>query len=144
MSKHGRTRLMAVSSVVLAVAPKCPICFLAYFGIFGVATASASVYRVWLPPLTTIWLALTVGMLFFQRGGQRRYGPGLLGIFAGLAVFVGRFVFDYQALVYAGIAALVVAVAWRTWSRRSASTESCSQCDELPLIHKNEPGMSGP
>ena len=122
MSKHRRTTLMAISSALLAVAPKCPICFLAYFGIFGVATASASVYRVWLPPLTAIWLALTVGMLFFQRGGRRRYGPALLGVVAGLAVFAGKFVIDYQALVYAGIAALVAAVVWRTWSRRPTSS----------------------
>src|SRR5712692_6539944 len=133
MWKQQRTTLMGISSALLAVAPKCPICFLAYFGIFGVATASASVYRVWLPPVTAIWLALTVAMLFFQRAGQRRYSPALLGIFAGLAVFVGRFIFDYQALVYAGITALVAAVVWRSWFRRSASTESCSQCDELPL-----------
>jgi len=136
--------MMVISSAVLAVAPKCPICFLAYFGIFGVATASASVYREWLPPLTAIWLALTVGMLFFPLGDQRRYGPGLLGIFAGFAVFAGRFVFNYQALVYAGIAPLVFAVVWRAWSRRSASIESCAQCDEIPLMQDREPGMSGP
>jgi hypothetical protein len=144
MRKDRRTTLMAISSAVLAVAPKCPICFLAYFGIFGVATASASVYRVWLPPLTAIWLALTVGMIFFQRGGRRRYGPGLLGIFAGLAVFVGRFIFDYQALVYAGIAALVAAVVWRSWFRRPTSSESCPQCEQLPLLHDAERGVKRP
>jgi mercuric ion transport protein len=139
MRKDRRTTLMGISSVLLAVAPKCPICFLAYFGIFGVATASASVYRVWLPPLTAIWLALTVVMLFLRRGHRRRYGPGWLGISAGLGVFVGRFVVEYQALVYAGIAALVVAVIWRTWCRSSTAAESCAQCDELPLTHDNEP-----
>jgi hypothetical protein len=144
MWKHWRTTLMAISSAVLAVAPKCPICFLSYFGIFGVATASASVYRVWLPPLTAIWLTLTVGMLFFPRDNQRRYGPGLLGILGAFAVLVGRFVADYPALVYAGIAALVVGVIWRTWTRSSGSTESCAQCDELPLIRDNEPGVSRP
>lgn len=144
MSIQRRTRMMVISSAVLAVAPKCPICFLAYFGIFGIASTSASVYRVWLPPLTAIWLSLTVGMLFFPRGGQRRYGPGLLGIFAGFAVLAGRFVFDYQILVYAGIAALVVAVVWRTWFRRSESTESCAECDELSFMPDNEPRVSGP
>ena len=142
MWKQQRTTLMAISSALLAVAPKCPICFLAYFGVFGVATASASLYRVWLPPLTAIWLALTVGMLFFRPGDRRRYGPGWLGIFAAFAVLVGRFVGDYPALVYAGIATLVVAVIWRTSIRSSGSTESCAQCDELPLIRDNEPGVS--
>jgi hypothetical protein len=131
---------MAISSAVLAVAPKCPICFLAYFGVFGVATASASVYRAWLPPLTAIWLTLTVGMLFFRRGDQRRYGPGSLGVLAGLAVFVGRFIFDYPALVYSGIAALVAAVVWRSWLRGPVSSELCQQCEQLPFLPDNEAG----
>jgi len=136
MWKPERTTLMAISSAFLVVAPKCPFCFLAYFGIFGVATASASVYSVWLPPLTAIWVVLTIGMLFFRPGGHNRYGPGLVGIFGGFAVLVGRFVIDYRALVYAGVAALLAAVVWRTWSRR-LSTELCAQCDEIPLIQDN-------
>ena len=135
---------MAISSALLAVAPKCPICFLAYFGVFGVATAAGPVYRLWLPPVTAIWLALTVGMLAFRRGGGHRYGPVLLGGVAGLAVFTGKFVVSDQATVYAGIAALVVAVVWRTCSRGPASRESCAQCEELPLMHDNEPGVKRP
>jgi hypothetical protein len=135
---------MVISSAVLAVAPKCPICFFAYFGIFGVATASASVYRVWLPPLTAIWLALTVGMLVFGRGGQRRYGPALLGVFAGLAVFAGKFVVNDQALVYGGIGALIGAVVWRSWFRGPTSSEFCPPCEQVPSSHDKEPGVKRP
>ncbi len=124
---------MVISSAVIAVAPKCPICFFAYFGIFGVATAAVSVYRVWLAPLTAIWLALTVGVLAFQSGGQRRYGPALLGLLAGLAVFVGKFILNEQGLVHIGIAALLGAAVWRVWLRRSSS-EGCQQCERpFPL-----------
>src|SRR6266508_210258 len=48
MRQHHRRALLTVSSAHVAVAPKCPICFLAYFGIFGVASASATAYRTWL------------------------------------------------------------------------------------------------
>jgi protein SCO1 len=125
---------MTASSILLAVAPKCPICFLAYFGVFGVATASSSVYRVWLPPLTAIWLALTVTLLAFQRGSQRRYGPAMLGIFASVAVFAGKFLVNNQTLVYAGIVGLVAAAVWRTWSRRPMASEICSPC-EITFVH---------
>jgi protein SCO1 len=125
---------MTASSILLAVAPKCPICFLAYFGVFGVATASTSVYRVWLPPLTAIWLTLTVILLAFQRGSQRRYGPVLLGIFAGIAVFAGKFFINNQTMVYAGILGMVGAAVWRSWSRRPASSEICSPC-EITFVH---------
>src|SRR5258706_16295594 len=104
MSQQRRSRVMVISSVVLALAPKCPICFLAYFGIFGVATTSASAYRAWLPAVTAVWLALTVATLAFQRRGQRRYGPALLGSLAALAILAGRFTLNDQTLVYGGVA----------------------------------------
>ena len=128
-ARDRRTAFLTISSALLAIAPKCPICFLAYFGIFGVATTSASVYRVWLPPVTAIWLAFTVGMLVF-RSGKRLYGLALLGFFGALGVFLGKFVVEDQALVYAGIAALVGAVVWRSFGR-STSSEFRPTCPTL-------------
>lgn len=119
---------MVISSAALALAPKCPFCFLAYFGVFGVATASGVAYREWLPHLTAIWLAVTVGVLALRSGGQRRYGPALLGIFAGVAIFAGKFMFNEQTLVHVGIAALLAAAVWRVWFQTS-STELCQQCE---------------
>jgi hypothetical protein len=141
MWKHRRTAVMTISSALLAVAPKCPICFLAYFGIFGVATSTASEYRAWLPPLTAIWLVFTVGMLVFKQGGQRRYGPALLGFLAAVALLAARFILNDQLPVYAGIAALVVAAGWRAWCLRPTPGESCRQCEQLSLLHDNEAGV---
>lgn len=133
---------MFIGSAVLAVAPKCPVCLMAYFGFFGAATTSTAAYRLWLPPLTALWLALTVAMLALQGGGQRRYGSALLALFAGLAVFGGKFILNYQALVYAGLAALFGAAVWRAWFQRPASTQPCTQCELLPpLPHDKEHGM---
>jgi hypothetical protein len=144
MRKQQRATLMAISSGLLAVAPKCPICFFAYFGIFGVATSSVSEYRFWLPPLTAIWLVFTVGMLVFRRDGKRRYGPALLGFFAAVAVLVGRFVLNDQGLIYTGIAALIAAVVWRSWLQKPIPSEGCLQCEQLPLLHVNEAGVKRP
>ena len=134
---------MTISSALLAVAPKCPLCFLSYFGVYGVATAAPSVYRDWLPPLTAILLALTVGILAFKRDGRRRYGPALLGIFAGLAVFAGKFVVNDSALAYGGIAALMGAAVWRSRFRRQPSTEFCPRCEQLPLLYDKERAEMG-
>lgn len=122
---------MAVGSALLAVAPKCPICFLAYFGVFGVATTSAAAYRVWLPPATAMWLALTVGMLAIQKNGPRRYGPVALAIVAAVSIYGGKFIFSDEALVYGGMTALIAAVVWRSWSRRSALSSQCAPCEQL-------------
>jgi len=129
MRKRRRTTLMTISAALFAFAPKCPICFLAYFGIFGVATASVSGYRAWLPPITGFWLALTIAMLAFQRRGKRRYGPAALGFAAALLLMTGKFVIDSQVMIFSGIIALLAAAVWRSRIQQSVPAEVCSQCE---------------
>ena len=129
--RDRRTTLMTISSAVFAVAPKCPICFLAYLGFFGVATSSAAVYRAWLPPITTLWLALTIAMLAFQQRGKRRYRPALIGFVAALLLLIGKFVVDSQLMTFAGIIALLAAAVWRSRIQAQISGEVCSRCEEL-------------
>jgi hypothetical protein len=129
--RDRRTTLLTISAALFAVAPKCPICFLAYFGVFGVATSSAPVYRAWLPLITALWLALTIAMLAFQRRGKRRYGPALMGFVAALLLLFGKFVVDNQFMTFAGIIALLGAAVWRSRIQQPISSEGCSQCEGL-------------
>ena len=129
--RDRRAALLTISSALFAVAPKCPICFLAYFGVFGVATASAPVYRAWLPPITTLWLGLTIAMLAFQRRGKRRYGPAIMGFVAALLLLTGKFVVDSQVMTFAGIVVLLGAAVYRSRIQPQISTEVCSRCEEL-------------
>jgi hypothetical protein len=129
MGRYRRTTFLAVSSALLALAPKCPVCFLAYFGIFGVAASSASAYRAWLPPITAVWLLLTVAMLAFRTDRKRRYGPIALGVVAGLCVFAGKFIVASPSMLYAGLGALIIAAGWSAWLRTSAERVSCVQCE---------------
>ena len=131
MQTHRRTILLTISSALLAVAPKCPVCFLAYFGVFGVAASTASAYRAWLPPLTGIWLAVTVAALAFQRRGRRRYGPALLGFVAALVLLSGKFILKNEVLIAAGIVALLAATIWRSWSQSPKPDDACSPCEGL-------------
>lgn len=129
--RDRHTTLLTISAALFAVAPKCPICFLAYFGVFGVATSSAPVYRAWLPLITALWLALTIAMLAFQRRGKRRYGPALMGFVAALLLLFGKFVVDNQFMTFAGIITLLGAAVWRSRIQQPISNEGCSQCEEL-------------
>ncbi len=139
MWKPPRTTLLTIGSALLVIAPKCPVCFLAYFGIFGVATASVSVYRNWLPMVTASWLALTVATLAFQRRRQPQYGPALLGVVAALVLLSGKFILDNQALIGTGFVALVAAVIWRLWFQKTRPAEICAQCEELPILRDKKP-----
>jgi hypothetical protein len=81
-----------------------------------------------------MWLGFTVAMLTF-RSGKRRSGLALLGFLGAVGIFLGKFVVEDQALVYAGIAALVGAVVWRSLGR-ATSREFCPSCPTL-LPDKN-------
>jgi hypothetical protein len=141
VERYRRATLFSVTSALLALAPKCPVCFLAYFGIFGVTAASASAYRAWLPVITAIWLAATVGILGLRDSHQRKSGPLRLGIFAALAVFAGRFIFDFAVLLYGGLLMLLAAVVWRSWRSRTARGEACAICESA---HHESAGLKIP
>ena len=126
---------MAISTVLFAAAPKCSICFLAYFGIFGVAASSAPAYRAWLPPVIGFWLALTIAMLAFQRRGKPRYGPAALGLVGALLLMIGKFAAESQILVFIAVVTLFGAAIWRARTQLKKSPQLCSQCEELPLLH---------
>lgn len=135
MRQRQRTILMTISAALFAVAPKCPICFLAYFGVFGVATASASAYRAWLLPITAFWLALTIAMLAFQRRGKPRYGPAALGLVAALLLMIGKFAAESQIMAFVAVLTLFGAAIWRARTQLQKSPQLCFQCEELPRLH---------
>lgn len=134
--EQRKAKLMVVGSALLAIAPKCPFCLLAFFGFVGVVTVPGSLYRASLAPLTAVWLTFTVAMLFVQNSGKRRLIPGFLGLFAALSVFAGKFIVNNQILMYTGIAALLGAAIWITWFQTPTSSGPCAQCERPPILHE--------
>ena len=98
MKARRRESMLALSSVALAMAPKCPLCFLALAGTLGAAAA-------WIAPITIACLALTI-VTVAKRAR-------LLALIASSAILGGRFLLDNKYLVLAGCATLVAASLWR-------------------------------
>jgi len=125
-----RTPLLLVSSFALALAPKCPLCLLAYAGFLGssvsLAWSVSSVYSEWLEPVTAAFLVLSVGGLAVQARHRRSIGPAVLALVAAAAIWAGKFQIDQKPFVYAGMAALAGAAVWASWPRRSPSACSTS------------------
>lgn len=109
--QSARGALLAISSVALASAPKCPLCVAALLGAAGAVAAA------WLAPLTAVCLALTLGVMAWRARLERRYGPLIVSLGAAAAMLSGRYLFDSKAIVYAGGAALMAAALWRMWPR---------------------------
>jgi len=102
-----RESFLAISSVALAMAPKCPLCYLAIAGALGAAGP-------WIAPLTIVSVALTIGAIAWRA---RVDGALFLGIAAAAAILGGRFLIDSRPLVLAGSVALLIAALWRVRRR---------------------------
>jgi hypothetical protein len=59
----------------------------------------------------------------------------LVGVAAAVVVLVGKFTFENDSAMYAGLAILIAASVWNSWPRQPAVT-TCSSCggSEEPVI----------
>ncbi len=106
----------SVGAVIAAAA--CPICFpkLALLGaLFGLGALSAYESQFFIAAQALIVVALAGHVLSYLR---HRNG-WLLGaaVASGAVVFGGLYVLESEAMIYAGLAGLVVASATDFWSR---------------------------
>jgi hypothetical protein len=113
--------LLLVSSLAVAVAPKCPLCLIALAGVLGAAGVSVSAFGAWLPRVALAMLAISVASVAI-----RSRIDGLFALLAAAAIVIGRFLFDFTPLVAAGIATLIV-LAIR---RARLDALHCNDCTE--------------
>jgi hypothetical protein len=123
-----RGSLALVPAVGSALLPKvaCPACWPAYAGFLGAVGLGFLMDVRWLLPLTAVFLALAVGALAWRARSRRGYRPFALGIVAAGVVLLGKFSFDSDLAMYAGLGTLVAASLWNSWPRRRQST--CPKC----------------
>lgn len=123
-----RAALAMGPAIGAAFLPKvaCPACWPAYAGILGALGLGALMDTAVILPLTTVFLLLAVGVLAFRARARRGYRPFALGAVAAFVVLLGKFAFDSDASMYAGLGLLVVASLWNSWPRaRGAACPSC-------------------
>lgn len=108
-----------------ALLPKltCPVCWPAYAAVLSALGVGFVDYTPYLMPLTVVFLAVTLAILAWRP--RRGYAPLGLGIAASAIVLVGKFLFDSDIAVYAGIALLVGASIWNAWPKKAAMSCEC-------------------
>ncbi len=133
MARRSGSRALLISSLALALAPKCPACLLAYAGLVGSASLSWSAYGIygaWMLPLTIVSLTLTVGAILFQSRREGSAAPAILALLGAAAIVAGRFWLHQKPFVYLGMAMLAGAALWAARPRPachdSHSGEDCS------------------
>lgn len=121
--------LATLPGIGAAILPKvaCPACWPAYAGFASAVGLGFLLDETYLLPLTVVFLAIAAGALAFRASRRRGYGPFVLGLAAAAMVLVGKFSFESDPGMYAGLALLVTASIWNGWPRRRASV-ACPAC----------------
>lgn len=138
MAGDRRNRWLLISSLALALAPKCPLCLLAWAGLLGssvtLAWSVSATYGQWLEPITAACLALSAGGLAIQSWQRRRIGPAVLALIAAASIYAGKFHLDQKLLVYTGMATLAGAAVWGSRPPRSLPEAEACHCAPSTLI----------
>jgi len=120
----------ALPAIGAAALPKltCPACWPAYSGLLSAAGISFINYTPYLLPLMVLFVG--VSLLALGWGAQRRrgYGPLFAGLVAAAGMILGKFMFDSDVAMYAGVAILMAASLWNAWPRTVSSGELCPDC----------------
>jgi hypothetical protein len=108
-----------------ALLPKltCPACWPAYAALLSSLGLGFVDYTPWLFPATLVFLAVTLALIAWQP--RRGLAPLVLGLAASAGVLAGKFAWDSDTAVYAGVALLALASAWNAWPRKAVTSCKC-------------------
>jgi hypothetical protein len=103
--------------IAFSLLPKlaCPACWPAYAGLLSTLGLSFLLSTSYLLPLTGVFLLIAVAALAYRAPARRGYAPAVLGTLAAGVILVGKFQFESNPLMYAGLALLVLASIWNNW-----------------------------
>jgi len=92
-----------VFPLLIAVFPKCPVCWAAYMSAFGIASMKGIPYSPWLVPLFALGIGINLWILYqarHKRNGLTPFGVSSLG---AAALLIGGLWLDLKTGMYAGI-----------------------------------------
>jgi hypothetical protein len=115
----------AVTAILTAALPKCPLCWMTLTGALGVGSLVPS---RWMRPVAVAILLLPVTMLFVRARRLRVYGPFALGLAAAAVMYLCKFSLNYAPGVYLSGATLLGASIWNAVSRRRAMGNVRCRC----------------
>lgn len=128
-------------SLLLALAPKCPLCLAAHGSVLGVLGIGELAPGEWTRPLVAVSLLALLGLLAYRAPTRRGYAPLLLAA-AGAALLAAEAFHAHPAAEHAhahaggaghaalatwgGLALVAAAAAWNAWPRRGGAGTACT------------------
>lgn len=126
-----RNSFAALPAIGAAALPKltCPACWPAYSGLLSSMGVGFVNYTPYLFPLTAAFLLLSLIALGWRAPRRRGYGPLWMGLAASAVLLAGKFAFDSDIAMFAGMAVLAAASLWNAWPQaRREAAENCPAC----------------
>jgi len=118
--------MLAAPAAVLPLLPSftCPICLAAYAGVLSSLGLGFLLNDRVQRPLIVLFLAIAVASVAWSGYRRGRWAPLGLAVAGAAMVGGGRLVWDLPAVLYAGVALLVLASLWTLFMKRSAVRNS--------------------
>ena len=115
--------MSTLSTIAVALFPKCPMCWAAYMSVFGIAGLEQIPLRPWFLPVLVVLMLINAGCLWSRTRTTGRWLAFLIVVLGMLGVLIPRFWVDGSAVTPWGISATLLGVLWGVLpSRRSAQT----------------------
>ncbi len=111
--------LAAAPAVGIGLLPKvaCPACWPAYAGFLGSLGVGFLIDSRILFAWTAAFLVVALFFLGFRADRRHGYGPLVLGSLASAVLLVGKFHFESDPAMFAGVGLLMAASVWNAWPR---------------------------
>ncbi len=104
----------------------CPACWPAYAGLLSSMGIGFVNYSPWLLGFTAIFLAISLAALAYKGIKQKIWGPFYLGLVGSVLLITGKYVFNINMLLYAGVVLLIAGSVWNAWPNKNTCTaKSC-------------------
>lgn len=131
-AKRSRAaRLLTLPGITFALLPKlaCPACWPAYAGWMSAVGLGFLLSARHLFAATVLALLLAAGVLAYGARRSRSWWPLLLGLTASSTILAGKFLWDSNPVVYAGVALLIGSSLW-TGRPVVSNQTACHKCNE--------------
>jgi hypothetical protein len=96
-----------IVGLLLAVAPKCPLCLGLYVSVCGAGAVNLLFYQRWEAPVLALLLVCNLGVQLHYARMQKIYGPFLVNL-SGALVVAGGITLSFSEITFLGIVLVII------------------------------------
>ena len=111
-----------LSSLGVAFFPKCPVCWSAYLGFFGIAGLSQIPYSPWLRPVMLVVMLINLVSVYLRGRSTGRMSGFWLVSAGGLTILTSSVLFGIERVALAGIVLTLAGSLLSAWGTKKVRT----------------------